>query len=495
VAGQAPAVPLLREVGAVGGQGLAPEELRRHTVPRRGAPQEVRPEDAVVAPAVQVPPGEERAGVRAADLLTEAGDPDERAHLLRREARALRSGQHDAPPSPVVGGDHGVGGRAHPPRRPPAPAGGGDRPRVDGRDGVSNSSTPSMKNGRFSGKKRAKRLLTAICATSDSTCEKSGLIVASTVFPAEGCHFTSTPTSPVRSGSPKRRAGRAGDGHVLAARVRGEDEPARGGEAREAEEGLGVADQAVRAAGDRPAVEEIAELAGVVAPDEDPPLLLVPPRVAQRGERDPHLGRPAEVGDPGGSVVEEVRGEVLVLRGVVVDGVGLLAGGVDAQLDRGQPVAARVEEHGHVVVGAHDVVPLDEGRADARGVGVVAAHGHVEVAIVVGDPDGGGARGATLSPGCVSQNRSMTAAPRQPGSERSPSRRIAPAARRTVRGGAGSAAAAAAARRTRTAGRAASTPGICQSSTQSRRQTLQRRAGGDEGSRAELGNGDQPSTR
>ena len=43
-----------------------------------------------------------------------------------------------------------------------------------------------MKKGRFSGKKRAKRLFTAICATSDSTCEKSGLIVASIALPGRG---------------------------------------------------------------------------------------------------------------------------------------------------------------------------------------------------------------------------------------------------------------------------------------------------------------------
>jgi hypothetical protein len=45
--------------------------------------------------------------------------------------------------------------------------------------GVSRRSTPSRKNGRFSGKKSANLRLTAICAASASTWEKSGLIVAS----------------------------------------------------------------------------------------------------------------------------------------------------------------------------------------------------------------------------------------------------------------------------------------------------------------------------
>jgi hypothetical protein len=44
--------------------------------------------------------------------------------------------------------------------------------------GVARSSTPSRKNGLFSGKNRANLSLAEICATSDSTWEKSGLSVA-----------------------------------------------------------------------------------------------------------------------------------------------------------------------------------------------------------------------------------------------------------------------------------------------------------------------------
>ncbi len=47
--------------------------------------------------------------------------------------------------------------------------------------GVAKSSLPSMKNGRFSGKNRAKRSLTSSCDASASTCEKSG----STAAPSE----------------------------------------------------------------------------------------------------------------------------------------------------------------------------------------------------------------------------------------------------------------------------------------------------------------------
>src|SRR3954453_18301314 len=61
--------------------------------------------------------------------------------------------------------------------------------------GVENRSSPSRKKGRFSGKKRAKRSLLEICATSDSTCEKSGLMVASIAVTALGFHLASIPPS------------------------------------------------------------------------------------------------------------------------------------------------------------------------------------------------------------------------------------------------------------------------------------------------------------
>ena len=61
--------------------------------------------------------------------------------------------------------------------------------------GVENNSIPSRKNGRFSGKKSAKRSLAPIWATSDSIWEKSGLIVASMAVLAVGVHFTSRPPS------------------------------------------------------------------------------------------------------------------------------------------------------------------------------------------------------------------------------------------------------------------------------------------------------------
>ena len=45
--------------------------------------------------------------------------------------------------------------------------------------GESNSSSPSRKKGRFSGKKSANRSFAVTCPTSASTWEKSGLTVPS----------------------------------------------------------------------------------------------------------------------------------------------------------------------------------------------------------------------------------------------------------------------------------------------------------------------------
>ena len=59
--------------------------------------------------------------------------------------------------------------------------------------GVLNSSMPSRKNGRFSGRKIAKRWFVEITATSDSIWEKSGLIVASSADCAVGVHLMSAP--------------------------------------------------------------------------------------------------------------------------------------------------------------------------------------------------------------------------------------------------------------------------------------------------------------
>jgi hypothetical protein len=77
--------------------------------------------------------------------------------------------------------------------------------------GVSKRSNPSRKNGRFSGKNTAKRRLTVICAMSASICEKSGLMVRSSVLFAVGFHFTSRPasvlTSPLFSALPSSAPG------------------------------------------------------------------------------------------------------------------------------------------------------------------------------------------------------------------------------------------------------------------------------------------------
>src|SRR4029079_14904979 len=117
-----------------------------------------------------------------------------------------------------------------------------------------------------------------------------------------------------------------------------------------------AADPAVRLLRDRAAVELVALVARVVAPDQDAPVHLLLLLVAQRREGDAVLRRPAVAGDARGGVVEVVGREVLVAVGVVVVGVGLVAARVDAQLDGGAAIVAGVEEDGDVVVGADDRV-------------------------------------------------------------------------------------------------------------------------------------------
>src|ERR1044072_6738427 len=120
--------------------------------------------------------------------------------------------------------------------------------------GEAKRSTPSRKNGRFSGKKSANWLLVGICPTSDSTCEKSGVMAASRPLLAAA-----------RRGSAGRGAapaGGVGRGHVVAAR----------GQSGEPGELARAADPAVAAARDRAAVVGVALVARVVAPDQDAPV-------------------------------------------------------------------------------------------------------------------------------------------------------------------------------------------------------------------------------
>src|SRR4051812_24304830 len=79
--------------------------------------------------------------------------------------------------------------------------------------GDCNRSTPSRKKERFSGTNSANRSLAEICATSDSTCEKSGLMVRSTAVSEVGVYLTSRPTcccmGSLASGDPRPAVGRA----------------------------------------------------------------------------------------------------------------------------------------------------------------------------------------------------------------------------------------------------------------------------------------------
>ncbi len=176
---------------------------------------------------------------------------------------------------------------------------------------------------------------------------------------------------------------------ALAGDVGRAHEVAAAGQAPQARELAAVADHAVAAAVDRAAVDAVALVARVVAPDQDAPAVLLFLGIAQRGEGDPHLGGPAVGGELRRGVVEEVRREVLVAGAVVEERVGLVAAGVDAQLDRRAAIVPGIEKHGDVVVGADDLVPLDEGGADLLRLGIEGVDADVEGLLVVGEVDHG----------------------------------------------------------------------------------------------------------
>ena len=166
--------------------------------------------------------------------------------------------------------------------------------------------TLSRKKGRFSGTNRANRSFAEICATSDSTCEKSGLTVTSTAVSELGANFTSRPTSCARSftrGEPRPAAGRA-----LRARadVRSGDQVTAGRQPLQSLERVGVADKAVEPARHPRRQELVVTVARIVAVEQDGPRLRVAVLVPERRERDAHLERPSALGDLRRRLPEEV---------------------------------------------------------------------------------------------------------------------------------------------------------------------------------------------
>ena len=174
-------------------------------------------------------------------------------------------------------------------------------------------------------------------------------------------------------------------GQLLGSDVRRGDEVSRFGQAGQAGQRMHVADEAIRVARDRRAVECVAELARVIAPDQDVPGLRIGMRIAQRGERDAILRAPAAAVDLRRGVIEEIWREVFVAVRVVEESVTLDAARIHAQLQAHAFVIPRVEKDGDVVVGADDLIAFDVWGADLARIRILAADSNVEVAIVVGE--------------------------------------------------------------------------------------------------------------
>ncbi len=162
------------------------------------------------------------------------------------------------------------------------------------------------------------------------------------------------------------------------------DQVPRFRQARQADDRMRVADEAIRPARNRRTMEGVSEIARIVPPDEDVPGLGIRFRITERRERDPEFGTPACRVDLRGGVIEEIGREVFVAVGVVEDSVALDAARTDAELQGRSFVISRVEKDGDVVVRAEDVVALDVRGADLLRLRVIASNADVEILVVIG---------------------------------------------------------------------------------------------------------------
>src|SRR6266849_4353294 len=130
--------------------------------------------------------------------------------------------------------------------------------------------------------------------------------------------------------------------------------------------------------------ELIAELARVVAIEENPPGLRIAGLVAQRGERNPDLERPAVIVDFRRRFPEEI-GRRILSRRIVADRVVLdVVRRDDEERGRAAGVAGVDEDAAIVVEAVADIVAIGVRRADAAGRGIVELEAGVEKPVVVG---------------------------------------------------------------------------------------------------------------
>ena len=154
------------------------------------------------------------------------------------------------------------------------------------------------------------------------------------------------------------------------------------------DERVGSADETVPSPRELRRKELIVVLAREVAVQQDGPDLGIDVLVAQRREGDPHLERPAALGDLRGRLPEKIGRRILVRR-VVVHRVVLDVSWRDDEEGGGPPGVAWVDEDAAVVVEAvADVVAVRKRRADGLRIRILELERGIKKVIVVGQiPD------------------------------------------------------------------------------------------------------------
>jgi len=138
------------------------------------------------------------------------------------------------------------------------------------RSGVEKSSTPSRKNGRFSGNESANRSLAEICAVSLSTCEKSGLTVKSSALSAFGRPFHVDANIAVDAVRGERRSWPIDRGaRAPRADVRRRHEMTARRQVREADQRVGTADEAVATTRELCREDRVAEVTRVISEEQN----------------------------------------------------------------------------------------------------------------------------------------------------------------------------------------------------------------------------------
>jgi hypothetical protein len=271
-----------------------------------------------VAAAPDLAVGPEQAHVGLAQVPAQPPDGDEGTELLVGEVGAVGAGQDHAAPTVVLGHERRVRRRAEPPGAPDTPARGGDRPRIDGRDGRAEQLAALEKERPLLGIEQGEALVDADLGDVGLDLRKVGVhggvhcgAGGGRPFQVEAGVAFDLFVVPRGAGAVRGRAGLPSGG------VGRQHEVAAGGQALEAVEGAAPANEAAAPARQLHVEELVAVVAGVVAVEDDAPGTRVAPRIAQRREGDSHLERPALAGDSAHRVPEIVGGGVLVARRII----------------------------------------------------------------------------------------------------------------------------------------------------------------------------------